>query len=197
MAELAIKRMSLEEFLRWGDGPNARYELIGGRPTVIPPSTEAQRMLAMRLATRIDVTLSTRLPCNVQFNAGVIPPNCSDTFFVADVAATCARIEPARQAIAAPFLIVEIVSPNTERLDYRVKLPTYREIETVQEILLIASDDHYAEVHRRAGAQWITEILRGGEAVLSLASVPIEIELCNLYEGVALADAEINTAAET
>ena len=89
------------------------------------------------------------------------------------------------------------MSPNTERLDHRVKLPTYREIETVQEILLIASDDVYAEVHRRAGAQWITEILRGSEVPLGLASVPIEIRLANLYEGIALVDAESNIAAET
>jgi len=35
----------------------------------------------------------------------------------------------------------------------------------------------------RAGAQWITEILGSGDAVLSLASVPIEIRLSDLYEG--------------
>jgi hypothetical protein len=32
--------------------------------------------------------------------------------------------------------------------------------------------------------------LRGGEALLSLASVPIEIGLSDLYEGIALPDAE-------
>jgi hypothetical protein len=67
----------------------------------------------------------------------------------------------------------------------------------VREIALVASDEMYVEVHRRAGAQWITEILRGGEAVLSLASVSIEIRLANLYEGIGLVDAESSTAAET
>ena len=83
----------------------------------------------------------------------MIPPDCSDTFFVADIAATCAPMQPARQAIAEPFLIVEIASSTTERLDHRVKLPRYRQIETVQEILLVASDESYAELHRRVGAQ--------------------------------------------
>jgi Uma2 family endonuclease len=82
---------------------------------------------------------------------------------------------------------VEILSPSTERHDRRVKLPAYRQIEIVDEIVLIASDDIYAEVHRRtAGTQWITEILRGRQALLSLASVPIEIPLSDLYEGIAL-----------
>jgi hypothetical protein len=30
MAEPAVKRMSLEEFLRWDEGTDTRYELIGG-----------------------------------------------------------------------------------------------------------------------------------------------------------------------
>lgn len=109
---------------------------------------------------------------------------------MADIAATCTPIEPTRQAINAPLLIVEILSPSTERHDRRVKLPVYRQIETVQEILLIASDGIYAELHRRAGAQWITEILRGGDAILALASVGVEIPLADLYEGVALNDPE-------
>lgn len=90
----------------------------------------------------------------------------------------------------APFLIVEILSPSTERHDRRVKLPVYRQIETVQEILLIDSDGIYAEVHRRAGAQWITEILRGPDAVLSLISPGLEVRLADLYDGIALPDPE-------
>ncbi len=109
---------------------------------------------------------------------------------MADIAATCAAIEPRRQTVKDPFLIVEILSPDTERHDRRAKLPVYRQIASVQEILFIASDGLYAELHRRAGARWITEILRGGDARLALASVGIEIPLGDLYEGIAVADAE-------
>jgi Uma2 family endonuclease len=101
-------------------------------------------------------------------------------------AATCERHEFGQQALREPFLIVEILSASTEGHDRRVKLPAYRQIESVDEVALIASDDIYAEVHRRAGAQWITEILRSGDAVLSLASVPIEIRLADPYEDIAL-----------
>jgi len=160
------------------------------------PAAEAHRILAMRLGARIDAALSDRRPCNAQIEAGVVRPDRADTYFEADIAATCAANEPGRQAIKDPFLIVEIPSPSTERHDRRVKLPAYRQIETVQEIALVASDDVYAEVHRRAGQQWITEILRGAEAALSLASVPLDIRLSNLYEGIALVGAESNSAAE-
>ena len=197
MAEPAVKRMSLDEFLRWDEGTDTRYELIGGFPVAMAPLAEAHSMLAVYLVSRIDTVLWARRPCRALIEAGITRPDRADTYFVADIAATCAPVEPGRQATEDPFLIVEILSPSTERHDRRIKLPAYRQIETVQEIMLVASDDAYAEIHRRAGPQWITEILRGGEAVLSLTSVPIEIRLSNLYEGIALVDGDSNRTAET
>ena len=44
---------------------------------------------------------------------------------------------------------------------------TDRQIATVQEILFLASDGFYAELHRRSGPQWITEIFRGADARLA------------------------------
>jgi Uma2 family endonuclease len=190
MAELAIKPMTLDEFLRWDDGTETHYELIGGFPVAMSPPAEAHRMLMVRLVSRIDAALAGRRPCNAQVEAGVIRPDRADTYFVADIAATCEGNEVGRQAIKDPLLIVEILSPNTERHDRRIKLPVYRQIATVQEILFIASDGLYAELHRRAGAQWITEILRGADARLALTSVGIEIPLADLYDGIALGDPE-------
>jgi len=188
MAELAIKPMTLDEFLRWDDGTETHYELIGGFPVAMAPPAEAHRILAMRLGSRIDAALSKRRPCNAQIEAGVIRADRADTYFEADIAATCEGNEAGRQAVKDPFLIVEILSPSTERHDRRVKLPAYRQIATVQEIVLIASDGLYAELHRRAGGQWITEILRVREAAIALTSVGIEVPMSDLYEGIAIDD---------
>ena len=190
MAAPAIKPMTLDEFLRWDDGTDTHYELIGGSPMAMAPPSEVHRALAIRLGSRIEAALSQRRPCNAQLEAGVIRPDREDTYFEADIAATCTPIEFGRQAIEDPFLIVEILSPSTERHDRRIKLPLYRQIATVQEILFIASDGLYAELHRKSGEQWITEILRGADVRLVLTSVGIEISLAELYEGIALADAE-------
>ena len=181
--------MSVDEFLCWDDGTETHYELVGGFPVAMAPPAEAHRILNVRLVSQIDAALSRRRPCNAQIEAGVIRPDRADTYFEADIAATCAANEPGRQAIKDPFLIVEILSPNTERHDRRVKLPVYRQIESVAEILLIASDERYAELHRRVGAQWIIDIVRGSEAALVLESVGIEIRMSDLYDGIRFEEA--------
>ena len=115
MAEPAAGAMTLDDFLRWDDGTETHYELIGGFVVAMAPPAEAHRILAMRLGSRIDAALSTRRPCNAQIEAGVIRPDRADTYFEADIAATCAANQPGRQAVSDPFLIVEILSPGTER----------------------------------------------------------------------------------
>ena len=130
MAAPAVKPMTLEEFLRWDDGTETRYELIGGFPVAMAPPAEAHRILAVRLVRGSMPRLASRRPCNAQIEAGVIRPDYADTYFEADIAATCEGNEAGRQAIKDPFLIVEILSPSTERHDRRVKLPAYRQIST-------------------------------------------------------------------
>jgi hypothetical protein len=59
MAEPAISRMTLEEFLRWDDGTDTRYELIDGFPVATAPPAEAHRI-------RFPNRCSARQPAGVQ-----------------------------------------------------------------------------------------------------------------------------------
>src|SRR5215208_6759492 len=160
MSEAAIRRMTVDEFLRWDDGTDTRYELVGGFPLAMAPPLEGHRRLSMRLGTRIDAALSKRPPCRVEPEAGVLHPDRADNFFVADLGVTCAPYDRRRQYVQEPILLIEILSPSTERHDRHVKIPAYRQIASVEEILLVDSDDRYVELHRRHGDQWIIQILR-------------------------------------
>ena len=68
------------------------------------------------------------------------------------------------------------------------KAADYRRIPSVEEILLIDSESIFAEVWRREGERWITEIVRGPEATLSLASIGIAVAMAELYEGIELGE---------
>jgi hypothetical protein len=61
MSDVAIKRMTLEEFLAWDNGTDTRYELIGGFPMAMAPGLEGHWTLSVRLTTRIDAALQ-RIP---------------------------------------------------------------------------------------------------------------------------------------
>lgn len=61
--------MNLEEFLRWNEGTDTRYEQIDSFPLAISPSMEPQPMLGpitTRINMRINITLFVRHPGNAQ-----------------------------------------------------------------------------------------------------------------------------------
>ncbi|HEY1259624.1 MAG TPA: Uma2 family endonuclease [Stellaceae bacterium] len=186
MAEPAIRTMTLDEFLRWDDGTDTRYELVAGFPMAMAPPAEAHRILAVRLVSRLDAALAMRRPCNAQIEAGVLRPDRADTYFVADIGVTCTPNKRGRQAIEEPVLLVEILSPSTERHDRQVKLPAYRQIDSVEEILLIDSQSVYAEILRREGDRWISELVQGPTVSLRLSSVELSVPMAELYDGIAI-----------
>jgi Uma2 family endonuclease len=99
MSELAVKRMTIAEFLRWEDGTDTRYELLGGRPVPMAPPAVAHGILALRLGARIDAALRSRPPCFGQSEAGIPRPDRNDTCYIADLAVTCTPPERGQQLL--------------------------------------------------------------------------------------------------
>jgi Uma2 family endonuclease len=183
--------MTLEEFLRWEDGTDTRYELIDGFPVAMAPSARAHGMLCALLAGAISAALRSRRPCTAQTEAGIARPDRADSCYIADIAVTCQPYRRGEQLVQDPILIVEIMSPSTQRHDRQTKVPVYRDIESVQEILLVDSEAAYAEIFRRQGSVWFSEIARGRDADLSLSSIELSLPMAELYEGI---DLEADTA---
>lgn len=188
MAEPAIKHMSLAEFLRWDDGTDTRWELVEGVPVAMAPPAVAHGVVAMRLGARIEAALRLRWPCFVQSEAGIAVSDRADTCYIADLAVSCAPLQRGQQLLADPLLIVEVLSPGTISVDRQEKIPAYRQLPSVQEIVAIDSIRVFAEVVRREGDRWITEIVQGREATLTLASIGLAVPMTALYEGLDVAE---------
>ena len=188
MAEPAIKKMTVAEFLHREDGADTRYELVDGTPVAMAQPAVAHGVLSLRLGARIETALRARAPCIGQSEAGIARSDRDDTCYIADLAVTCTPPQPGQQLLQDPLLIVEILSPGTASYDRQIKVPDYRRIPTAQEILLIDSATVFAEVLRRAGDRWITEIAQGRQATFSLASIDLDVLMSELYDGIAIPD---------
>jgi Uma2 family endonuclease len=59
--------MTLAEFLRWNDGTDARYELVGGRIVSMAPPNDAHGTMTVDLA--VALANAVRPPCRVAAEA--------------------------------------------------------------------------------------------------------------------------------
>ena len=180
MAELARRLWTLDEFLAFDDGTEARYELFDGQIVAMAPASDVHGALVARLAVRIGGGL--RPPCEVVIEAGIVPPERAESWYEADLAVTCAGLT-GRQFVAAPRLIVEVLSPSTAATDRERKLPDYRTIPALEDILVVSSSEARIEHYRREADGWKIHDLRG-EGTLQLAAFGISLDLRELYAGV-------------
>jgi Uma2 family endonuclease len=84
-----------------------------------------------------------------------------------------------------PILIAEVLSKSTKDYDRDEKFSAYRTIPTFQEYLLI--DQYRPRVEqfiKQDSDRWLYTEYKGQEAKVSLASIPVEISLADLYENI-------------
>src|SRR5437762_591989 len=82
-----------------------------------------------------------------------------------------------------PKILFEVLSESTEAIDRREKFLSYRQIETLEEYVLVAQDRIEVTLFRRA-IGWQPEILDRAEQVLLLPSLKFSLPIKSLYGGV-------------
>lgn len=192
MAEPAARAMPLEEFLAWDAPGPTSWELYDGHPVAMAPSSDAHGTVVMNLGSLLRARLSP--PCRVRGEAGILLPHRGRSFYVADLAVSCRPAEANRSDIPEPLLLTEVLSPSTERNDRRIKLPDYRRIPSVQEILYIDPTRVYCELHRRLdGERWELVILTDPADALPLSLCAEPIPLAEVYAAVTIAQDSAST----
>ena len=88
-----------------------------------------------------------------------------------------------RDTLLNPTIIIEILSPSTERYDRGVKFQNYRTIETLKEYILIAQNKHHIERYtRQEGNTWILTEAIGVDFTINLDSIQCFLSLADTYE---------------
>jgi Uma2 family endonuclease len=140
-----------------------------------PPSA-IHGALAARLAILFGRELSRR--GEVALRAGIVPAS-PHAYYQADLTVTCAPVT-GQPFVGAPRVIAEVLSPSTAATDYLRKLPDYRSIPSVRDILLVSSTEPRIEHWRREADGWKVQDFRG-EGRVRLRAFEVTIALAGLY----------------
>ncbi len=87
--------------------------------------------------------------------------------------------------ITNPVMIAEVLSKSTKNYDRDEKFSAYRTLSTFQEYLLIDQYTPHVEQYSKTDShKWIFTEYNDPESSISLLSIPFDIRLADLYEGV-------------
>jgi Uma2 family endonuclease len=132
MTVATAKKMTLEEFLNYDDGTDAWYELENGELVYMPAESEINRRIAMFLLIYFSqlgipphrLTMKTE----VAVSGARVSVRIPDLVVLSEELAIA--LQGASRSIVLmdmppPSLVVEVVSPNQEKRDYRYKRTEY------------------------------------------------------------------------
>jgi Uma2 family endonuclease len=111
--------------------------------------------------------------------------NQDDIFYYPDIMVTCDRRDDGPGdsiRVQHPTLIVEVLSPSTRNIDRREKLQNYRQIETLQEYVLIEQRRLEVTLYRRS-ASWTPVVVNARDGVAEFRSINLTLPLAQIYEG--------------
>jgi Uma2 family endonuclease len=185
-----FERITAREFLQL-DLPDDgwRYELHDGVVVAMTPPGSPHQVLAGRLTGHLFAAKERMLPgCDLRPQAGIAPDGLDgDMAYEADLALTCAPYEPGDQGIVRdPILIVEILSPSTDSKDLERKLPRYKRVTSVMEILYVHTEKPVVLLHRRTVGGWSDLSLGIGETIV-LETVGLTLPVAELYRDIRFA----------
>jgi Uma2 family endonuclease len=107
-------------------------------------------------------------------------------FYYPDIMVTCdVRDQEFAYFKKYPQLIVEILSESTEAFDRGDKFADYRQIETLQEYVLISQTKIQVECFRRNNDNlWVLNPYNNQEKLVNFTSIDFSFSLADLYEDV-------------
>ena len=178
MPNVAEKLMSLDEFLAWERDQPERYEYARGVVTMMTGGSVAHVTIAMNLAFALRQALRGTGCRPFGSDMKVI---ANDTVRYPDISVTCHPVDDRDHSISDPVLIIEVVSPSTEREDRGRKKFDYFATASIRQYAIIEQDARRIDLYTRTGASWIDEVVEGN-AVLSLSSIGVEVSLDTIYE---------------
>jgi Uma2 family endonuclease len=176
--------MTAAEYLEWEAKQELRHEYIDGEIVAMTGGTIPHNDIALTFYRALYPHLRQR-GCRVNVSDVKVQASKNTRYFYPDLVVTCnAEDLKSRDFIQHPKVIIEVLSPSTASYDRTKKLKYYRQIPSLQEYVLVDSEEIAVEVyHRGEGKMWYYFEYATGDAI-ALESIEFECPIEFLYEGV-------------
>lgn len=182
-------RISPEEYIDGELVSEMRHEYIDGDVYAMAGASRVHNLIARNAVVSLTNSLRGRKCTPFGSDMKVrLPAAIGDIFYYPDVSVTCDPTDNATYYLERPSVIVEVLSPETRRVDTREKRAAYLLIPSLEHYLMLEQDGVGGVLLSRDGEAWRETVLTDPAATVELAAIGFSIPLADLYEGTGLAD---------
>ena len=184
MSTALQRKYTPEEYLALEEVAEYRSEYFQGEIFAMAGGTPRHNDIALNLIDRLRGQLRGG---NCKANAFdlrvLVKPTGLRTY--PDIVVTCGQRELEGNTLLNPRVLMEVLSPSTEKYDRGMKFEHYRQISALQEYILVSQfEPHIERFVRQTDGSWLMTEAKGLESSIALDAVGWMLSLAEAYEGV-------------
>ena len=185
MAQRKFLVMSVEDYLMLNrNSKDIRYEYLDGDVRMLAGGSPDHSIIIANLTSAIKGPLKGS-QCRV-YNSDVQLKLAERRYVYPDITISCdERDRNQKEMIHYPLVVVEMLSPTTAAIDRGKKAAYYRSCPTIQEYMMVDSEEVFVEVHRLEEGRWTINNFEPGDSI-TLESLGIQFPIEDAYEGTSL-----------
>jgi Uma2 family endonuclease len=175
--------MDKAEFLAWVEGQEGRFELVRGHVVMMVGASRGHARIVMNIAQLLRAQLNSHeWEAIAEFGLDAGPETLRYPDIVIDRAGGADRDRTAM----APAVLIEILSPSSQKIDLRDKTAEYLQLPSLQAYLVVAQDEARAWLWTRSGGVFPDAPIQmiGLDEAIRLDVPRLVLPLTEIYAGV-------------
>ena len=177
--------MSAQQYLTFEREAEERHEFSNGRLYAMAGESLNHSTVCFNIAGRIFAQLIGKSCRGFSPNMKICVSE-TGRYYYPDLSIGCGEPifhDDYQDVLLNPVVVMEVLSPSTEKKDRSTKLLDYQSIASLQDYLLIAQDqpviEHYS---RQADGRWLYQATRGLENSVEIPSIVCRLVLAEVYD---------------
>lgn len=175
-----------EEYLRLERASLDKHEYLNGEVVAMAGASKDHNRITFDLARHLAARLDSGR-CEVFVSDMRVRLSAINSYVYPDIVVVCG--EPAFEddvtdTLLNPTVIIEVLSPSTERYDRAEKFAAYRSLASIQTIVLVAQDAVGIDSFTRRGDAWAIERVAELDGTLHLEPPGCDVAVADIYRRV-------------
>ena len=182
-------RVATQEYFRQDQQSEGKLEYYAGTVVAQAGSTARHNLIAANLIANLHPQ-ARQNGCRIFPGDMRVQAIDQAVYTYPDVTVVCGAplyADPGQMTLLNPTVIFEILSPTTQTRDRTEKLVYYRQIDSLQEYILIAQHTPYVQRYTRQTAHfWYVRLTDDLADQIAIPAIGCTLALADVYDGVQL-----------
>lgn len=186
MGEPAVQYLSPEEYLTLEREAFEKSEYYRGEIFAMAGAREAHNLIVANLVAKLH-GIFIHQPCKVYPSDMKVHVHKKDFFTYPDVTVVCGKAEfydDTKDVLLNPEVVIEVLSPTTEKYDRGKKFELYRNNPHIKEYILVSTQEKKIESYLKQESDWSFKDSSITESEFPIRSLSISLNIDDIYSKV-------------